>query len=211
MRRLQALPPGLRVTLFAVAIVALVALSLGIGAMATLIFERGLGLGGGAGSSEQSSEQESNQEQAQTNTPPTTQMGAGEYLTRVGDIQNASVEAFFESHEMLSRYDTLTAGDVEDMETSYLALRDYSAEVENLNPPEGYEAQYELFSLGINELYMAAEIAYRVAAEPPSATQVDFQAYDGHVMTATTSLQQSNVLVGRDYRTTEGASRVSLI
>ena len=164
-------------------------------------------MGGGAGSSEQ----ESNQEQAQTNTPPTTQMGAEEYLTRVGDIQNASVEAFFESHEMLSRYDTLTIGDVEDMETSYLALRDYSAEVQNLNPPEGYEAQYELFSLGINELYIAAEIAYRVAAEPTSATQVDFQAYDGHVETATTSLQQSNAIIGRDYRTTEGVSRISLI
>jgi hypothetical protein len=207
MRRLRALPPALRVTLYAVAIFALVALSFGAGVMATLIYERGIGLGGGAGSSKQ----ESNQEQAQTNTPPTTQMGAGEYLTRVGDIQDASVEAFFESHEMLSRYDTLTVGDVEEMETSYLALRDYSAEVENLNPPEGYEAQYELFSLGINELYMAAAIAYRVAAEPTSATQVDFRAYDGHVMTATTSLQQSNVLVGRDYRTTEGVSRVSLI
>ncbi len=207
MRRLRALPPALRVTLYAVAIFALVALSFGVGVMATLIYERGIGLGGGAGSTEQGS----NQEQAQTNTPPTTQMGADEYLTRVGDIQNASVEAFFDSHEMLSRYDTLTAGDVEEMETSYLALRDYSAEVQNLNPPEGYEAQYQLFSLGIFELYISAEIAYRVAAEPTSATQVDFQAYDGHVTTATTSLQQSNVLVGQDYRTTEGASRVSLI
>ena len=208
MRRLRALPPTLRVTIFAVAIAALVALSIGVGAMATLIYERGIGSGGGGGSPEQ----ESNQEQDQTNTsPPATQMDVGEYLTSVGDIQNASVETFLDSHVRLLRYDMLTAGDVEDMETNYLALRDYSAQVESLNPPEGYEAQYELFSLGINEIYRASEIAHRVAADPVSATQADFRAYDGHVETATTSLQQSNAIIGRDYRTTEGVSRISLV
>ena len=208
MRRLQALPPALIVTLCAVAIFALVALSFGVGVMATLIYERGTGLGGGAGSSEQ----ESNQEQAQT-TPDSepTQMSPDEYLTTVGAIQNGSVETFLDSHSRLLRYDTLTASDVGVLEANCLTLDTYNDQVENLNPPEEYEVQYELFSLAISELYAASEIAHRVADDPPSATQADFREYDEHVETATTSLQQSNQILGQSYRTTEGVSRVSLI
>ena len=208
MHRLRALPPALRVTVYAVAITALIALSVGIGVTATLLYERGTGLGGGAGSSEQ----ESNQEQAQTSpASEPTQMSPDEYLTTVGTIQNGSVETFLDSHSRLSRYDTLTGGDVDVLEANYLTLGAYSDQVENLNPPEEYEDQYELFSLAISELYAASEIAYRVADDPPSATQADFREYDEHVETATASLQQSNQILGQSYRTTEGVSRVSLI
>ena len=207
MRRLRALPPALRVTLYAVAIAALVALALGVGAMATLIYERGIGSGGGA-----ASEQASNQEEAQTSPDSEpTQMSPDEYLTTVGTIQNGSVETFLDSHTRLSRYDTLTAGDVGALEANYLTLGAYSDQVENLNPPEEYADQYELFSFGISELYAASEIAYRVADAPPSATQADFREYDEHVETATASLQQSNQILGQSYATTVGVSRVSLI
>jgi hypothetical protein len=208
MHRLRDLPPALRVTVYAVAIAALVALSVGVGVTATLLYERGTGLGGGAGSSEQ----ESNQEQAQTTPDPEpTQISPGEYLTTVGAIQNGSVETFLDSHSRLLRYDTLTGSDVGVLEANYLTLATYSDQVENLNPPEEYEVQYELFSLAISELYAASEIAHRVADDPPSATQADFREYDEHVETATTSLQQSNQILGQSYRTTEGVSRVSLI
>jgi hypothetical protein len=208
MRRLRALPPALRVTVFTVAIAALVALLLGVGATATLIYERGIGLGGGAGSSEQ----ESNQEEAQTSpASEPTQMSPEEYLTTVGTIQNESVGTFLDSHSRLRRYDTLTGGDVEVLGDNYLILGAYSDQVENLNPPEEYADQYEVFSFAISELYAASEIAYRVADDPPSATQANFREYDEHVETATTSLQQSNQILGQSYRTTEGVSRVSLI
>jgi hypothetical protein len=207
MRRFRALPPALRVTLFAVAIAALVALSLGVGATATLIYERGIGLGGGA-----ASEQASNQEEAQTSpASEPTQMSPDEYLTTVGTIQNGFVETFLDSHTRLSRYDTLTAGDVDVLEANYLALGAYSDQVENLNPPEEYADQYELFSLAISELYAASEIAHRVTDDPTSATQADFREYDEHVETATASLRQSNQILGQSFRTTEGVSRVSLI
>ena len=207
MRRLRALSPALRVTLFAVAIVALVALSLGVGAMATLIYERGISSGGGA-----ASEQASNQEEAQTSpASEPTQMSPDEYLTTVGTIQNGFVQTFLDSHMRFSRYDTLTAGDVEVLEADYLTLGAYSDQVENLNPPEEYADQYELFSLAISELYAASEIAHRVTDDPPSATQADFKEYDVHVETATASLRQSNQILGQSYATTEGVSRVSLI
>src|SRR5215210_9509181 len=208
MHRLRALPPALRVTVYAVAIAALVALSVGVGVTATLLYERGPGLGGGAGSSEQ----ESNQEQAQTSPDSEpTQMSPDEYLTTVGTIQNGSVETFLDSHMRFSRYDTLTASDVEVLEANYLTLGAYRDQVENLNPPEEYADQYELFSLAISELYAASEIAHRVTDDPPSATQADFKEYDEHVETAAASLRQSNQILGQSYATTEGVSRVSLI
>ena len=206
-RWVQSLSPALRTTIYAIAVAAVLALAIGIGAAATIVYQGGTGSGGGA-----ASEQASNQEEAQTSpASEPTQMSPDEYLTTVGSIQNGSVETFLDSHTRLLRYDTLTGIDVGVLEANYLTLATYSDQVENLNPPEEYEVQYELFSLAISELYAASEIAHRVADDPPSATQADFREYDEHVETATTSLQQSNQILGQSYRTTEGVSRVSLI
>jgi hypothetical protein len=206
-RWLQSLSPALRTAIYAVAVAAVLALVIGIGAAATIVYERSTGSGGGA-----ESEQASDQEEAQTSpASEPTQMSPDEYLTTVGTIQNESVGTFLDSHARLRRYDTLTAGDVEVLEANYLILGAYRDQVENLNPPEEYADQYELLSLAISELYAASEIAHRVTEDPPSATQADFREYDEHVATATSSLQQSNQILGQSYRTTEGVSRVSLI
>jgi hypothetical protein len=206
-RWLQSLTPILRTALYAVAVAAVLALAIGIGAAATIVYERSTGSGGGA-----ASEQASNQEEAQTSpASEPTPMSPDEYLTTVGTIQNGSVGTFLDSHTRLRRYDTLTGGDVDVLEANYLTLGAYRDQVENLNPPEEYADQYELFSLAISELYAASEIAHRVADVPPSATIADFREYDEHVETATTSLQQSNQILGQGYATTEGVSRVSLI
>jgi hypothetical protein len=206
-RWLQSLSPALRTAIYAVAGAAVLALVIGIGAAATIVYERSTGSGGGA-----ASEQASDQEEAETSpASEPTQMSPAEYVTTVGAIQNGSVETFLDSHSRLRRYDTLTGSDVQVLEANYLTLATYNDQVENLNPPEEYEVQYELFSLAISELYAASEIAHRVADDPPSATQADFREYDEHVETATTSLQQSNQILGQSYRTTEGVSRVSLI
>ncbi len=206
-RWLQSLSPALRTAIYAVAVAAVLALVIGIGAAATIVYERSTASGGGA-----ESEQASDQEEAQTSpASEPTQMSPDEYLTTVGTIQNESVGTFLDSHSRLSRYDTLTGGDVEVLEANYLILGAYSDQVENLNPPEEYADQYELFSFAISELYAASEIAHRVSDDPPSATQADFREYDEHVETATSSLQLSNQILGQSYRTTEGVSRVSLI
>ena len=207
-RWLQSLAPALRIALYAFTVAAVLALAVGIGAMATLIYQGGTGSGGGA-----EPEQGSNQEDTQISaaSEPTPQMSADEYLATVGTVQNESVETFLDSHTRLRRYDTLTASDIDALEANYLALGDYDNQVENLDPPEEYERQHELFSLAISELYRAAEIAHRVADHPTSATQAEFKEYDGHVEAATTSLQQSNQILGQSFRTTEGVSKASLI
>ena len=206
-RWLQSLAPPLRIALYAFTGAVVLALAIGIGAVASIIYEGGTGSGGGA-----EPQQASNQKDTQISAASEpTQMSATEYLTAVGSVQNESVETFLDSHTRLRRYDTLTANDVDALETNYLALGDYDNQVENFDPPVEYEGQHELFSLAISELYRAAEIAHRVADHPTSATQAEFKEYDGHVEAATTSLQQSNQILGQSFRTTEGVSKASLI
>jgi hypothetical protein len=127
-----------------------------------------------------------------------------EYLGEAGKIQNASVEALVASNDKLFRYDTLTARDIEDLESNQLRLADYRDQAESLDAPEEYEGSHETFSEGISELYEASRIAYLLAAEPVSATQADFRSYNDHVNSATVLLQQSNEALGQDYKTTEG-------
>ena len=128
-----------------------------------------------------------------------------EYLAEVGDIQKGSVEAFLESDERLRRYDALGADDVEDMEANSAALKDYRDRVADLDPPEQYRGQHEVFGGAIGELHEAGEVAYRVANDPASATQTNFSAYDDHVDKAAAQLRRSNEMIRRDYATIEGA------
>jgi hypothetical protein len=97
------------------------------------------------------------------------------------------------------------------METNYAALRNYSDRVEELNPPEEYEDQYKVLVLAIDELRSANKLAYLLAADPVSATQADFEAYDRHIDSATTYLRRSNEMLGRNYKTTEAAQEISLV
>jgi hypothetical protein len=48
-----------------------------------------------------------------------------------------------------------------------------------------------------------------LAADPISATQADFEDYDRLVDEATADLQQSNEILGKDYKTIEGVRSVS--
>ncbi len=134
----------------------------------------------------------------------------GEYLDEIGDIQNGSVETSLDSNDKLLRYDRLTADDIEKLEANHATLEDYGERVEGLDPPEGYRDQYRIFVVAIDELRDANELAYRLAANPASATQADFRAYDRHIHKATSRLQRSNEILGRDYKTTEAAQGVSL-
>jgi hypothetical protein len=132
------------------------------------------------------------------------------YLEEVADIQNGTVEASLRSNDKLLRYDGLTAEDVEELKADYVALENYARRARDLAPSAEHEDQYKVFLLAINELGDANKLAYRLAADPSSATQTDFEAYDRHVGRATTHLRRSNEMLGKDYKTTGVAQEISL-
>jgi hypothetical protein len=138
----------------------------------------------------------------------TDEIDAASYAQNVGDIQNAAVQASARIHDRLRRYDTISAADIETIEADYLALETYSVQAEDLDVPEEYKGQHEMFSGAIRNLYAAAEIARRVTAAPASATASDFKEYDERVAEATSGLVQSNEILGQDYSTTEGLPKV---
>jgi hypothetical protein len=132
------------------------------------------------------------------------------YLDEVADIQNGSVETSFQSNDKLLRYDGLTAEDVEELKANYVTLESYARRAKGLAPSAEHEDQYKVFVLAINELRDANELAYRLVADPSSATQTDFEAYDRHVNRATAYLRRSNEMLGKDYKTTGAAQKISL-
>ena len=132
------------------------------------------------------------------------------YLDSLASIQNGSVEASLRSNDKLLRYDGLTAEDVEEMKADYIVLKSYGRRTKDLAPSTKYEDQYKVFVLAISELRDANELAYRLAVDPFSATQADFEAYDRHVDRATAYLRRSNEMLGKDYKTTGAAQEISL-
>jgi hypothetical protein len=132
------------------------------------------------------------------------------YLDEVADIQNGSVEASLRSNNKLLRYDGLTAEDVEELKADYVVLENYARRARDLAPSAEHEDQHKVFVLAIGELRDANELAYRLAADPSSATQTDFEAYDRHMNRATAYLRRSNEMLSKDYKTTEAAQEISL-
>jgi hypothetical protein len=132
------------------------------------------------------------------------------YLEEVASIQNGSVEASLRSNDKVLRYDGLTAADVEVMKADYVALESYGRRAKDLDPPTEYEDQHDVFVLAIGELRDANELAYRLATDPFSATQADFEAYDHYVDRATAYLKRSNDMLGKDYKAAGAAQEISL-
>ena len=132
------------------------------------------------------------------------------YLEEVASIQNGSVETSLRSNDKLLRYDRLTADDIEEMKANSAVLESYVRRAKDLDPPTEYEDQHDVFVLAIGELRDANELAYRLAADPSSATQTDFEAYDHYVDRATAYLRRSNDMLGKDYKTTGAAQEISL-
>jgi hypothetical protein len=120
------------------------------------------------------------------------------------------VEASLRSNNKLLRYDGLTAEDLEELKADYVVLENYAHRAKGLAPSAEHEDQYKVFVLAISELRDANELAYRLAADPSSATQADFEAYDRHVDRATAYLRRSNEMLGEDHKTTGAAQEISL-
>ena len=211
MQRIQKLSVSQKILALAVALALVLAVAAVVGAAAAFVSgadggpSRGKDQQRAAGeaSSERGSEQGSAAEERAAE-----ERAAKEYLGKVADIQNESVEAALESNDLLLRYDRLTASDVEDMRANQAALRASSDRVEGLAPPKKHGAQYNVFVLAIDELRDANELAYRLAADPASATQADFEAYDRHVEEATAYLRRSNEMLNQEYKTTETAQGI---
>jgi hypothetical protein len=211
-QRLQELPLPLRVLAYVAAAAAVLAVAAGVGVVAALM----LGANGGPPEGakpeltgqynpEQGGKPENVAEKA-----PSDGSSEAAYLEEVADIQNGSVEASLRSNNKLLRYDALTAKDVEELKADYVALENYARRVRDLAPSAEYEDQYKVFVLAINELRDANELAYRLAADPSSATQADFEAYDRHMDRATAYLRRSNEMLGEDYKGAGAARRISL-
>lgn len=131
------------------------------------------------------------------------------YLAEVGELQADSVEAFSDSHEKLLRYDTLTSGDIEEMQANQAALQDLADRASDLEAPHKYKEQKQAFVSAIDELHQGAQLAYALAADPVSATQADFDDYERLVEKAGADLRQSNEALGKDYKTIGGLQEVN--
>ena len=222
MQRLRTLSVPLKIAVFAAAAAALLAVAAGMGAMAALTLgpdgdssqgakpER---VGGAhpeqGGRSQEGAENGASDAQNTKDEGSDASSGAG-YLNKVASIQNGSVETALSSNNKLLRYDSLTAEDVEELKADYVALENYARRARDLAPSAEHEDQYKVFVLAINELREANELAYRLATDPSSATQTEFEAYDRHVNRATAYLRRSNEMLGKDYKAAEAAQEISL-
>jgi hypothetical protein len=211
-QRLQELPLPLRVLAYVAAAAAMLAVAAGVGVVAALMLGANEGPPEGAKpeltgqyNPEQGGKPENVAEKA-----PSDGSSEAAYLEEVADIQNGSVEASLRSNNKLLRYDALTAKDVEELKVDYVALENYARRARDLAPSAEHEDQYKVFVLAIGELRDANELAYRLAADPSSATQADFEAYDRHMDRATAYLRRSNEMLGEDYKGAGAARRISL-
>jgi NADPH-dependent glutamate synthase beta subunit-like oxidoreductase len=219
MQWLRTLPIPLKIVAIAAAVLA-VAAGMGVVAALTLGANEGPPQGAkpeqvGGANPEQGGRSQEGAEKGASDAQYTKDEGAGgsseaAYPEEVASIQNGSVEASLRNNDKLLRYDRLTADDIEEMKADYVALESYGRRAKDLDPPTEYEDQHDVFVLAIGELRDANELAYRLATDPFSATQADFEAYDHYVDRATVYLRRSNDMLGKDYKTTRAAQEISL-
>jgi hypothetical protein len=218
--------PFTRLLVYAVAAILALVMAVSVGAVAALVVRGHLSLPAGEGSrpgepspaGEQGKSPQRQQANADRSQQENSDAKRGQavpqdkqtaYVHEVGEIQANSVETFLDSHEKFLRYDALTSGDIEMMQANQAALQELADQASHLGAPQKYRDQKDAFVSAIDELHQAAHLAYTLAADPISATQADFDDYDGLVNEAGAALQQSNEILGKDYKTIEGLRNVS--
>lgn len=208
MQRLQKLALSPRILVYAVVAAAVLAVAAGVGATTAILLAPDKEPSG-ASESRPAAEGEKPGQAGQQERVSDRQSEAV-YLDTIGEIQNGAVQASLQSNDKLLHYDKLNPDDIEDLEANADALANYRERVEALDLPEKYEGQYKVFVLAIGELYAANKLAYDLAADPVSATEDDFEAYDRQIDEATSHLRRSNEILNRDYKTTDAAQDVIL-
>jgi|SRR5918998_3088906 hypothetical protein len=217
MQRLRELPPLKILLAVAAAATIMLILATGVGVMAALVV--GLGPGSSGGESDLAGRTEYQREASTLERTQPRQAGNGksapdrlseaEYVSTVGHIQRSAVKTLLDSHDKLLRYDILTVDDVAQLQANESALRELIAQVDDLNPPQKYTGQYKEYRSAIKVLHEAARLAYSVVANPTAATKGKFDKYDRRVDEAAGRLQQSNEILGRDYRTIGDVQEIS--
>ena len=223
--RLNQLSPFARLLAFAVATILAFAVAAGIGAVAALVVSGDVSSLTGKstirGESSPQGEQGKSAQHKQAHADVTQQFSGTKqgqatpqvkrtaYVRDVGEIQANSVRAFLDSNKKLARYDALTSGDVEKMQANQVALKGFAGQASALSAPQKYREHKHVFLSAIDALHQAAQLAYALAADPISATQSDFDHYDHLVQEAAAGLKRSNEILGKDYKTIEGAQSVS--
>jgi hypothetical protein len=212
MQRLRTLPVPLKIVAYAAAAAAVLVVAAGMGVVAALTLGANEGPPEGAKPerAEEANTKQGGRPEDVAEKAASDGSSEAAYLDEVADIQNGSVQTSLRSNNKLLRYDGLTAEDVEELKADYIALENYARRARDLAPSAEHEDQYKVFVLAINELRDANELAYRLVADPSSATQTDFEAYDRHVNRATAYLRRSNEMLGKDYKTTGAAQEISL-
>jgi hypothetical protein len=224
--RWDQLPPTTRLLAYVATAILVLAMAVGIGAVAALMVSgnatSSTGDKASSGESSRKGEQTKLAQHDQTKSETSQQQYSdakkgqaspqdrrSNYVDEVGEIQARSVTTFSDSHEMFLRYDALTSGDVEKLRADQAALKGFTDQADALDAPRMYEEQRDVFRSAIDELHQAAQLSYVLAADPLSATQDDFEQYDHLVNEAAAGLQRSNEILGKDYKTIEEVKGVS--
>lgn len=210
-----------RVTLYVAAAILAFAVAASVGATTALFVQGdaappGEGATGSADEEEHGDRQEgrnaghkepSEQEETTGQEEPTEQeeVASGrdraEYVNKVGDLQGNAVEITLDSHAKLLRYDRLTSEDLKELQANADTLLEVADQVDDLDPPQRYGQQYEVFRSAIDEMYEAAQIAHGLVADPTTATKAKFDEYDRLVDEADDRLRESNERLGKEYET----------
>src|SRR5215204_2599457 len=130
-----------RLLMYAVAAILAFVMAASVGAVAALVVSGDLswptGERSGPGEPNPTSErgkppQRQQEEAGAKRDQAATQDNQIQYVSGVGEIQASSVEAFSDSHKKLLRYDTLTSGDIEEMQADQAALQEFADQASDL-------------------------------------------------------------------------------
>ena len=100
----------------------------------------------GAGEQPNASRSQEQKSAAQPQERGASQQDETEYVSKVDDIQNNSVETLLESHQKPLVYDALTPDDIEQMKANEDALGGFAKQVDDLDPPQRYEWVCSVFA-----------------------------------------------------------------
>ena len=181
------------------------ALAVSVGALAAMV--SGGDFGFSSGEQPRPSEEQGNVQQNEEQG--NVQQSEANYVSEVGRLQGESVKVFLDSHDRFVHYDALTAHDIEEMRADEATLQTFTHKIDDLNPPQKYKEQYKSFSMAVDELHKATQIAYTLVANPTAATQSGFREYDRRANRAAAYLKKSNEMLGLHYKTIEVVQEVS--
>jgi hypothetical protein len=205
MQRFMSLPLVLKLLVAALVLVALLVLLAGIPALISRTSDRVSGFVEGVEGTQPDLRETTTPYTAEATDDggePAVSPETEEYLSKVKETNVGAVEAFLKVDEEIRQFDSITADDVEEMEENRKEVSSNLDEIEQLEPPEEYREQYELFHLAIVDLDEAAGLAYSMASDPDSIAPSTPERYNFLLDRADSRLQQSDEILRSKSETT---------